>query len=318
MGDEKRLNDLQDEIKLLKGELKNSLASVRDYLLNMELPSSEFSTILAALSGENAAPQKMTVDSSVSNKEQPEEMPEPTFEEPPPEEEEELKEPEDLTTEEEELPEEETPEEETQEEELPEDELEETEDTEPEEIEEPAPEDELPMEEALPMELDQMNKDANQGVPKVNMLANLINWVSKAKQDIGYEQLPTFLEVYGITGHLSLELKEVILRLAEIAKEHPEELNDSELWSQSMLSLHGILTGGETPLHPVVPAWVDNADESDLPMDEEIIEIDKGKDKSPKLKLVFPNGDGENKEFCIDLTPDNNGNGNGNSSTHKK
>ena len=67
MVEEKRLDNLQDEIKLLKAEVKNSLASVRDYLLNMELPSSEFSTILAALAGDDANPQKMNVDSRVSD-----------------------------------------------------------------------------------------------------------------------------------------------------------------------------------------------------------------------------------------------------------
>ena len=39
--------------------------------------------------------------------------------------------------------------------------------------------------------------------------------------------------------------------------------------------------------------------------EEEIIEVDKNKEESPvKLKLVFPNGDGKNKEFCIDLNPE--------------
>ena len=60
---EKRLETLQEEIKLLKGELKHSLASVRDYLLNMELPSSEISNILATLSEGN---QKMTMSGTLS------------------------------------------------------------------------------------------------------------------------------------------------------------------------------------------------------------------------------------------------------------
>src|SRR4030043_204590 len=67
MAEDQRLVTLSEEIKLLKGELKNSLASVRDYLLNMELPSSEFSTILAALSGDGSGSQKITMDGSVSN-----------------------------------------------------------------------------------------------------------------------------------------------------------------------------------------------------------------------------------------------------------
>src|SRR3972149_1930829 len=65
MAAEKKLETLQDEIKLLKGELKQSLASVRDYLLNMELPSSEFSTILAALGSDGD--QKVTMKGAFSN-----------------------------------------------------------------------------------------------------------------------------------------------------------------------------------------------------------------------------------------------------------
>ena len=158
------------------------------------------------------------------------------------------------------------------------------------------------------MEYDRLLTEANQGIPKVNMLANLINWVARAKQDIGYEELPTFLEVYGISGHLSPELKDIIIRLAEIAKDLPDNTTESEIWSQSMLSLHGILTGGDAPQNPVIPSWVDGTDEAESSLEEEIIEIDKAKEKSAKLKLVFPNGNGKNKEFCIDLTPeDNNG-----------
>ena len=55
MAVDKKLETLQEEIKLLKGEVKSSLASVRDYLLNMELPSSEFSTILAALNADGGS-----------------------------------------------------------------------------------------------------------------------------------------------------------------------------------------------------------------------------------------------------------------------
>ena len=84
MVEEKRLDNLQDEIKLLKGELKNSLASVRDYLLNMELPSSEFSTILAALSGDNPNPQKLWPLMATSLTKH--DMPEPNLDEEKPEE----------------------------------------------------------------------------------------------------------------------------------------------------------------------------------------------------------------------------------------
>jgi hypothetical protein len=343
MADDKRLDTLQDEIKLLKGELKNSLSSVRDYLLNMELPSSEFSTILAALSGENSNNgQKLTMDGNFGNKptgtdtnsasgigeankdgdeisdELPpededlidvgapeDELAEELEDEMPLAEEESLNPEDDLVSEEEEL----NPEDNLQSEEemLPEDEVETSEATESPEnnYEEMAPESELSAEEEQPMESDRYYTEVNQGIPKVNMLANLINWVARAKKEIGYDQLSTFLEVYGISGHLTPELKEVIIHLAEITKESPKANTDADIWSQSMLSLHGILTGGDAPLHPVIPSWEDTTDEAE-PADEEIIEIDKNKDKPVKLKLVFPNGNGKNKEFCIDLTPDNN------------
>lgn len=329
MIDQSRLDTLQDEIKLLKAEVKNSLASVRDYLLNMELPSSEFSTILAALSGDNAEPQKMNVDSHVDN-DKPATMPQPElpkenpeenlsdnlgepgeFEEmldfedteeekasetPPEEYQEDNVPPEDVKTIED-LPDEEEEEEEI----LPEDELEESESDENDEIADEEPE--LPIEEVTTMENDQAINDINRGLPKVNMLANLINWVTRARQDIGYEQLPALLEVYGTSGYLSPELKEIIIQLAELIRDNDEVATASEIWSESILSLHGILTGGDAPMNPVIPSWADTADE------DEIIEVDKAKEKQAKLKLVFPGGNGKDKEYCINLTPEEDGDG---------
>jgi hypothetical protein len=339
MVEQSRLDTLQDEIKLLKAEVKNSLASVRDYLLNMELPSSEFSTILAALAGDNGDAQKMNVDSHVSN-DKPMSMPQPDFtkEEPANEEKnlpdetgqpgefEEMLDFEDTEDKAEEVAEtppedfkEETlpPEEEETEEELPDEVEEEAEDVRPEdELGEPEgdetdeladEEPELPMEEVPSMENDQAINDVNRGLPKVNMLANLINWVARARQEIGYEQLPALLEVYGTTGYLSPELKDIIIQLAEIIQDNAETATASEIWSESIMSLHGILTGGDAPLNPVIPSWVDTTDEAESLADEEIIEVDKAKEKQAKLKLVFPSGNGKSKEFCINLTPEENG-----------
>ena len=346
MVDESRLDTLQDEIKLLKAEVKNSLASVRDYLLNMELPSSEFSTILAALAGDNADPQKMNVDSHVSGdkvgdmpqpdftKEQPDNLADETgqpgeFEEMldfedtgnaeeapenPPEE--------NLIDEGENLPEQEilSPESEEADEELsdeadeedilPEDELDEAEgddsiEDDNDELNEEEPE--LPLGEVQPMESNRDMNEVNRGIPKVNMLANLINWVARARQEIGYEQLPALLEVYGTSGYLSPELKDIIIHLAEIIKDNSEVATESEIWSESILSLHGILTGGDAPLNPVIPSWVDATDEAESLAEHEIIEVAKTKEKEAKLKLVFPGGNGKNKEFCINLTPEENG-----------
>ena len=45
----KLVETLEDEFKLIKGELKETLGSVRDYLLNSELPASEYAQIMKAL-----------------------------------------------------------------------------------------------------------------------------------------------------------------------------------------------------------------------------------------------------------------------------
>ena len=44
----KVVETLEDEFKLIKGELKETLGSVRDYLLNSELPASEYAQIMKA------------------------------------------------------------------------------------------------------------------------------------------------------------------------------------------------------------------------------------------------------------------------------
>ena len=92
------------------------------------------------------------------------------------------------------------------------------------------------------------------------------------------------------------------MHLTEIASEQTDDINSAEIWSQSMLSLHGILTGGDAPLYPIKPLLPDDSNE-EQPIEEEIIEVDKSKDMPVKLKLVFPNGNGKSKEFCIDLSP---------------
>jgi len=366
MEDTKKIETLEEELKLLKGELKQSIASVRDYLLNMELPSSEFATVIAALGGGGGdGEQRITIKGNFSappdtghgrpaQEEQTteeEEVLEPESELSP--EEEEAFEPESELSPGEEAfesasglsPREEafepasglspgeeafepesalSPGEEAFEPEsalFPEGELTDQDEylgltpellseEEPDEQEESLmPESELPVEEE-PMEYGNINAEVSQSIPKVNLLANIVQWVAKAKREIGKEQLSTFLEVYGISGHLSPELKEVILHLADITSEQPAAANAAEVWGQSMLSLHGILTGGDAPLHPVKPFW-DDGDNEIQPSEAEIIEVEaaKPKDIPVKLKLVFPNGDGKSKEFCIDLNSEMEDNG---------
>ena len=65
--------------------------------------------------------------------------------------------------------------------------------------------------------------DEDQGNPtitsEINPLVSLIRWTAQAKKDLGKGQLPVFLEIYSIGGTLSSELKEVILRLAEVTED---------------------------------------------------------------------------------------------------
>jgi len=308
---EKKLDTLEEEMKLLKGELKQSLASVRDYLLNMELPSSEFSTILAALSTDSSGTQKISIDGSIANT-RGSEPAETSMEEDTEEQvtEEEIISPEDeLNPEDDDIfgregldddepetspendadeqeesfstgPELATPEEST--EESPDNYVKDDTSNAWNELQDTARQDEAPLpfsesynedlslEEDPLMEYESINADLQQSTPKVNLLANLINWVAKAKKEIGNEQIATFLEVYGISGHLSPELKEAILHLAEITDEQSEDSNRAEIWSQSILSLHGILTGGDAPLHPIQIPLPDVIDE-EKQNEEEII-----------------------------------------------
>jgi len=325
MEGDKKLETMQEELKLLKGELKQSLASVRDYLLNMELPSSEFSTILEALG--NGEGQHVTMSGTLgapADNQPTEESRHEIVESEPEEglsEDEKLIDVEESPADESHAPGEDSlisQEEETDQEEpmLAESEAEEDaqagEDVQPDEdtrSEIPAepedvfmPESGLPLEDSQSAGYDRIPAEASLATPKVNMLANLITWVSKAKKEIGYDQLPTFLEVYGISGHLSSELKEVIIHLAEITDEKPEVASNPEIWSEAILSLHGILTGGDAPLHPLVPVLTDTDEDGLLAEEESTAEEEK--EQPLKLKLVFPNGDGKSKEFCINLTPE--------------
>ena len=45
----KRLDTLADEFKLIKGELKQTLSSIHDYLMNRDLPAPEYNTLMAHL-----------------------------------------------------------------------------------------------------------------------------------------------------------------------------------------------------------------------------------------------------------------------------
>ena len=323
MEKDQRIETLEDEFKLIKGELKQTLVGVRDFLMDRGLPDSEYKTIMAAI-GTGGAQTSMRGELTMAREPLPEPPPAPKEEESSPKAE---------KAEEEESP----PEAEKAKEEeysmpgmpgMPGTELlEET--IEEEEFE--IPELELPEEAAgqsetlvsepelmeQPRELRQIREETRCSIPPVNLLSNLICWTTNVKQAIGIEQLPVLLEVYGVSGHLSPELKEVILHLADIVEPRSENTNPSDVWSQSMLELHGILTGGDAPVHTLKPFW-DNgysdgqSDEALLDESSQPDEVKPGAsedkaDKSIKLKLVLPSGNGANganKEFSINLSPE--------------
>ena len=144
-------------------------------------------------------------------------------------------------------------------------------------------------------------EEASQSAPGVNLLANLIRWVATAKREVNSEQLLTLLEVYGISGYLSPELKEVILHLADITEQQSSEENAADIWSRLTLELHGILGGGDALPRIMKPVWDEG--ESDTPPSDMVSEDNKQEEKTLKLKLVLSSGD-ENKEFSIDLNPE--------------
>lgn len=146
---------------------------------------------------------------------------------------------------------------------------------------------------------EEFREEVDQSTPRVNLLSNLIRWVANAKKEVGTEQLTTFLEVYGISGHLSPELKEIILHLVEITEPSSADASAADIWSRLILELHGILTGGDAPLHIVKPLWT--GDEGGAETEDKPEE--KPGDKPLKLKLMLSGG-GTDREFSIDLNPE--------------
>ncbi len=53
----------------------------------------------------------------------------------------------------------------------------------------------------------------------VNPLVNLIRWVETAKREIGREQLPALLDVYSVIGPLPQPVRDTILRLGDLMSE---------------------------------------------------------------------------------------------------
>jgi outer membrane biosynthesis protein TonB len=300
---ETKVQALEDEFKLMKGELKQALSDVRDFLVTFPTPTinegvfERFHEMQTGTGGGGGGgqgtppmvlpeyPRKaedlVSADLEVPGKEE-----EPETQETP----EETEPPENL-----ELPEEE------------------------EEPVEPETEEAVPLRAEVDEELpptDAMG-GLSQSTTQVNILTNLIRWVSVSKREVGIEQLPTFLEVYSQQGKLSPELKLFILQLAEVIEEPnndtsssgfvsllireqlstlldvrsnsgqiPPELKESvmnlvgmmaepapkgkpaDVWSRLILELHGIISHGDFSIPPLKNIQVSPVSEPPLMADK--------------------------------------------------
>jgi len=247
---EKRVEELEGEFKLIKGEVKQSLSDIRDYVLGGDFvpevmpldddaradipPAAEMASPPAELGEPLRQPEayeeiEEVLDEIVAPPPQ-----EPAFEEP--------------QLEEEPLFEAPQPEEKAVPELPPVDEPDATA-IEPESLSREEVEEEKPYE-APDNGLQETGKednmigDARGSLLQANQLPNLIRWVSAAKREIGSAQLPTFLEAYSVRGHLSPAMKEIILHLAAVVAEESTGPSSADVWSRLTLELHGILSDG--------------------------------------------------------------------------
>jgi hypothetical protein len=218
-------------------------------------------------------------------------------------------------------------------------------------------ESEQPGSDSKEKEEDGMKKGASQ----VNMLSNMIRWVAAAKKQVGDEQLPVLLDVYGMTGYMSAELKQVILHLAEVIKEpvgedasslwrqmmkeqisrfldvygvngqmppefkssilhlvdamaqRPPETNPADVWSRLILELHGILAADGVSFDSLKPFWTAQAN------DEEKVQAEEEEEEQPiKLRFAVPLRGGEEREFSISLSPEAGDDNKPSTGKHKK
>ena len=95
----------------------------------------------------------------------------------------------------------------------------------------------------------------------IHSVANLIRWVGSARPRIGLDQLRTLLEIYQSTGHLPDTIEELILEAAKLraVAEGPEDQGFTlEEYIDSLLQLHAIVSSleyriaepGQTPAQP--------------------------------------------------------------------
>lgn len=282
---ETKVQSLEDEFRLMKGELKQALTDVRDFLVTFPAPTinegvfERFHEMQTGIGGGGGGSSR--------------EMPAMVMPEYPQKSEDLFSADLDMpTTENEETPDETAPSQNLESDENDEDQEDDAPETEPEE--ETAPEANIDEE----LTAAETTGGILYSSPKVNILTNLIRWVSAAKRDLGAEQLPTFLDVYSQQGVLVPELRELILQLGEVIDDQSEEttpgagffallireqlsamlefranngqisheLKESimnlvslmaepapkgkpaDVWSRLIMELHGIISYGDTPM----------------------------------------------------------------------
>jgi len=85
-----------------------------------------------------------------------------------------------------------------------------------------------------------------------------------------------------------------------VTAEELAEGDDAHIWSRLLLELHGILSGGGTPLRSLRTSSEAGAG-NDLEDSKAL--TNQASDSPIKLKLVLPLEEGE-REFTLTLTPD--------------
>ena len=136
---------------------------------------------------------------------------------------------------------------------------------------------------------------------QINLLTNLIRWVTIARKEIGMEYLPAFLDVYGIGDVIPEDFRQAILYLAETLSpkvrqtaEQPLPVQDEtaavgeneaatgtaipaqpdtgsfepdgEIWNRMILELHGILRCSDVRLEESQLPWKRNVPQADVPV----------------------------------------------------
>ena len=79
-----------------------------------------------------------------------------------------------------------------------------------------------------------------------NLLTNLMRWVGSVKRRLGASQLPGFLEMYKLTGHLPPVMEKLIYHLAELdalPDESYDQIFTLDDLMDSLLQLHAIVYG---------------------------------------------------------------------------